>query len=212
VTIVGVVRDFRHYRLPEPMGPALYTPYAIWPGLSQTLVIRTRLSDPYSLVPAVRGVLQRLDPQLALYDIKSMGDAVDESLWRQRLQSEVLGVFAALAVLLAVVGMYGLISYSVAERTREIGVRVALGASPRAVLTLVLSQGLRLLGVGLVLGLAAALLLSRTIASLLYGVTATDVPTLLVVCATLTAVAVIATYIPAVRAARVDPLIAMRAD
>jgi putative ABC transport system permease protein len=212
IRIVGIVRDFRHYRLPQPMGPALYMPYAVWPGLSQTLVIRTQLEDPYSLVPAIRSVLRSLDPQLALYNVKTMRDAVDESFWRQRLQSEVLGVFAALAVLLAVVGIYGLISFSVVERTREIGVRVALGASRRAVLTLVVSQGLRLLVVGLILGLAVALLLSRTIASLLYGVEPTDVPTLLIVCATLAGVTVLATYIPAMRAARVDPLIAMRAD
>ena len=212
MTIVGVVGDFRHYRLPQPMGPAIYTPYAMAASWSQTLVIRTRVADPYALVPAVRATLRALDPQLALYDVKTMRDAIDQSLWRQRLQSEVLGVFAALAVALAAIGIYGLISYSVTQRTREIGVRVALGAPRRAVVGLVMSQSFRLLGIGLGLGLAASVLLSRSIASLLYGVEATDLVTLLVVCGTLIALTVVATSIPAVRAARVDPLLAMRAD
>jgi putative ABC transport system permease protein len=212
MTIVGIVRDFRHYRLPQPMGPALYTTYAMAPSRQQTLVIRTRSGDPYSLVPAVRAVVRALDPQLATWDVKTMRDAVDQSLWRQRLQSEVLGIFSVLALLLATVGIYGLVSYSVAERTREIGVRVALGASRRSVLTLVVFQGLRLLAIGLVIGLAAAMLLSRAIASLLYGVAATDPATFIIVAATLTGVAILATCIPATRAARVDPLIAMRAD
>jgi putative ABC transport system permease protein len=211
-TIVGVVRDFRHYRLPEPMGPALYTTYAVAPGRSQTLTIRTNVRDPYTLVPAVRSALRSLDPQLAMYDVKTMGDAVSQSLWRQRLQSEVLGAFALLALALAMVGIYGLISYSVAQRTREIGVRVALGATRGVVLRLVVAEGFRLLGIGLVTGIGAALLLSRALVSLLYGVTATDVVTLAVVCATLTIVTLIATYVPALRAARVDPLLAMRAD
>jgi predicted permease len=211
-TIVGVVRDFRQYRLPEPMGPALYTTYAVAPSRSQTLTIRTNVRDPYVLVPAVRSALRSLDPQLAMYDAKTMGDAVSQSLWRQRLQSEVLGVFALLALALAMVGIYGLISYSVAQRTREIGVRVALGATRGVVLRLVVAEGLRLLGIGLVTGVAAALLLSRALVSLLYGVSATDVITIAVVCAALTIMTLIATYVPALRAARVDPLIAMRAD
>jgi predicted permease len=211
-TIVGVVRDFRHYRLPEAMGPALYTAYAVAPSRSQTLVIRTRLADPYALVPDVRSVLRTLDPQLAVYDVKTMRDAVDQSFWRQRLESEVLGVFAALAVALAMVGVYGLISYTVAQRTREIGVRVALGAPRRAVLGLVVSQAIRLLAAGLVIGLSVALLLSHTIASLLYGVAATDIVTFVIVAATLIGVTLLATSVPAMRAARVDPLLAMRIE
>jgi putative ABC transport system permease protein len=212
MTIVGVVRDFRHYQLPQAMPPALYTTYAVTPSRSHTLVIRTTLPNPYSIVPAIRARLRALDPQLALYDVKTMADAVDQSFWRQRLQSQVLGVFAVLALVLATVGVYGVISYNVAQRTREIGVRTALGAPRRAVIGLVLSDGLRLLGVALVVGLGSALLLTPAIRSLLYGVEATDTATFLIVGVTLTVLTVAASYVPAARAARVDPLLAMRAE
>jgi putative ABC transport system permease protein len=212
ITIVGVVRDFRHYRLPEPMGPALYTHYATGAGRSQTLVVRTTAGDPYSLVPMIRAAVRELDPQIALYDVKTMDDAVSQSLWRQRLQGRVLGIFAVLALVLATVGIYGVISYSVAQRTREIGVRVALGAQRRNVLALVLGQGIRLVIAGIVLGLAGALALTRALSSLLYGVSSTDLATYATVPALLGGIALIATYLPAARATKVDPLTAIRAE
>jgi predicted permease len=212
ITIVGVVRDFRHYRLPQPMGPAIYSHYATIASRSQTLVVRTTGADPYTLVPMMRAALRELDPQIALFDVKTMSDAVSQSLWRQRLQGQVLGIFAALALLLATVGIYGVISYTVAQRTREIGVRVALGAQRRNVIALVLGQGIRLALAGIVLGLAGAFALTRTLSSLLYVVSATDVLTYATVPLILGAIAVVATYLPALRATRVDPLTAIRAE
>jgi predicted permease len=210
VTIVGVVRDYRHYRLPKPVGPAIYYPYATGLQRTQTLVIRTALPDPLALTPAVRAAVKALDPDVPVYEVQTLGQRVSRSLWRQRLQGQVLGVFAALALLLAVVGIYGVISYAVAQRTRELGVRVALGASRRQVLGLVLRQGARLAVAGVVVGLAGALALARLVASLLYGVGAIDPLTFVAVPIVLTSVALLATYGPARRATRVDPLIAMR--
>ena len=212
ITIVGVVRDFRHYRLPQPMGPAIYSHYATVAGRSQTLVVRTAAADPYTLVPMMRAAVRELDPQIALFDVKTLSDVVSQSLWRPRLQGQVLGIFAALALLLATVGIYGVISYTVAQRTREIGVRVALGAQRRNVMALVLGQGVRLALAGIVLGLAGAFALTRTLSSLLYVVSATDALTYATVPLILAGIAVVATYLPALRATRVDPLTAIRAE
>ncbi len=212
ITIVGVIRDFRHYRLPQPMGPALYTHYATVAGRSQTLVVRTTAADPYGLVPAIRAAVRGLDPQIAIYAVKTMNDAVSQSLWRQRLQGQVLGIFAALALLLATLGIYGVISYTVAQRTREIGVRVALGAQRRNVLALVLGEGMRLVAIGIGIGVLGALAVTRALSSLLYGVSATDVTTYSTVPVLLGAIALAATYLPAARATRVDPLTAIRAE
>jgi putative ABC transport system permease protein len=212
ITIVGVVRDFRHYRLPEPMGPALYMPYGMSPGRTQTLVIRTSLTDPYALVPAVRAALHDVDPKLALYEVKTMDDAVNESLWRQRVQSRVLGVFAVLALLLAAVGLYGLVSYSVLQRTREIGLRVALGAQRSDVLALVYGQGGRLVVAGLAIGLALGALLARALGSLLYDIAPTDLASYALAAGVIAAIAFAALYVPARRAVAVDPLRAMRTE
>jgi putative ABC transport system permease protein len=212
ITIVGVMRDYRHFRLPQEMGAAIFLPASVDPPLTMSLAIRTRLPDPYSIVPLVRGVIRELDPAVPAFRIQTLDEVVSRSLWRQRLQGEVLGVFAVLALILASVGLYGVIAYAVTQRTRELGVRMALGATRRHVLGLVLGQGARLTLVGVVIGTVSALALSRAIASLLYGVTATDPATFLAVPAALTVVAVLATYAPARRAMKVDPLVAMRAE
>jgi putative ABC transport system permease protein len=212
VTIVGVMGDIRQYRLPEPMGPAIYYPYATSPTYTQTLAIRATLADPLALAPAVRAAVRDLDPDVPVYQVQTLEQQVFRSFWRQRMQGQVLGIFAALAVLLAVVGIYGVISYAVAQRTRELGVRIAMGASRRQVLTLVLGQGARLALAGVAVGLLGAFALSRVIASLLYEVDALDPVTFGVVPLLLAAVALVATWVPARRATRVDPLVAIRAD
>lgn len=212
ITIIGVAKEFRHYRLPRPMGPAIYFPQLAAPSAAQTLVLRTSLRDPMALAPAVREVLKKLDPDVPAFQVQTLEQAVSRSLWRQRLQGEVLGTFATLALLLAAVGIYGVISYAVAQRTRELGVRMALGATRGQVLGLVLGQGLRLAVAGVVIGIVAALALSRVVASLLYGVSATDVATFAGVPVALALIAMLATLVPARRATRVDPVVAMRTE
>jgi len=212
ITIIGVAKEFRHYRLPQPMGPAIYFPQLATPSASQTLVLRTSLPDPMALAPAVREVLKELDPDVPAFQVQTLEQAVSRSLWRQRLQGQVLGTFATLALLLAAVGIYGVISYAVAQRTRELGVRMALGATRGQVLGLVLGQGLRLAVAGVAIGIVAALALSRVVASLLYGVSATDLATFVGVPVALALIAMLATLVPARRATRVDPVVAMRTE
>jgi predicted permease len=212
VTVVGVVRDFRHYRLPQPMGPATYYPLTTWPGRQQTVVIRTDLDDPASLAPALRSAVREIDPKVAVYQLQTFEENVLQSLWRQRLQGNVLGIFAALSLALACIGLYGVISYAVAQRTRELGVRIALGATRRNVLILVFGQSGRLVLAGVIAGLVGAYFGVRILESLLYGVQAKDPATFASVPALLAAVALLAAIIPARRATRVDPIIAMRAE
>jgi predicted permease len=211
-TVVGVVRGFRHYRLPQPMGPAVYFPYAAWPMRQEDIVLRTTQADPRALVPALRAAVRELDPQVALYQVQTLEEAVSRSLWRQRLQGSVLGVFAALALALACIGLYGVISYAVAQRTRELGVRMALGATRRDVLWLVFGQSGRLVAAGVGVGLVAAWFATRLLESLLYGVQPADLPTFASVPGCLAVVALLAAVIPAYRATRVDPVITMRAE
>jgi putative ABC transport system permease protein len=213
-TVIGVAPDFRHYRLPEPMGPAMYLAFNEVPGYTMTVVVRTAesVSDPMSLAPRVLGMLKELDSDIPAYEVQTLEMAVDRSLWRQRLQGQVIGLFAALGMILAAIGIYGVISYGVAQRTREVGVRMALGASRSQVVGLVLRQGMLLVGVGLVLGLVAAFGASRALTRLLYGIAPTDLVSFVGVPLVLGVVALLASWLPARRAARVDPLIAMRAD
>ena len=211
-TVVGVVRDFRHYRLPQPMGPAVYFPYATYPSRQQTIVIRTTRADAHSLTTPLRNAVRALDPRLALYQVQTFDEAVSRSLWRQRLQGNVLSIFAVLAVVLACTGLYGVISYTVAERTREVGVRMALGATRGNVLALVFAQSGRLVVTGIAVGVVVAFFATHLLDTLLYGVRATDLTTFVGVPAALGIVAMAAALIPARRATQVDPIIAMRAD
>jgi putative ABC transport system permease protein len=211
-TVVGVVHDFRHYRLPEPMGPAVYYPYALYPVRQQTIVIRTMRSDPHSLIAELRSAVRAINPRLALYDVQTFDEVVTRSLWRQRLQGNVVSIFGALSLVLACIGLYGVISYAVAERTREIGVRVALGATRRNVLSLVIRQSGRLVVTGIAIGIVVAIAAVGILDTLLYGIQSRDVETFVIVPVFLAVVALGAALIPARRATRVDPIIAMRAD
>ncbi|HSA55007.1 MAG TPA: ABC transporter permease [Gemmatimonadaceae bacterium] len=212
MTIVGVVRDFHHWRLPEPVRPAIYLPQLALPWSTQTLVLRTSLADPFALEAGLRRVLRELDPDAPAYQVQSFEQVVWRSLWRQRMPGQVLGVFAVMAMALAAVGIYGVISYAVAQRARELGVRMALGASRGQVALLVLRKGMRLALLGVGIGLVGALLLTRVVERLLYGVAATDPLTFVTVPIGLTVIALVASLVPARRATRVDPVVAMRAD
>jgi putative ABC transport system permease protein len=212
ITIVGVVSDFRHWPLPQPTRPAIYLSQLAEPSLSQTLVLRTSLPNPRSLEHTVRAVLRDIDRDAPAYQVQTFSQLVSTSLWRQRLQGRVLGTFAVMALLLAALGIYGVISYGVTQRTREFGVRMALGATRREVAGLILAQGGRLAAIGIAVGLVAAFSLTTVVEQLLYRVRATDPLTFTVVPLVLAAVAVAASVLPAWRATRVDPSVAMRAD
>jgi putative ABC transport system permease protein len=173
-----------------------------------TIVLRAE-KDPLQLVAAVRSELRQMDPEQPMAAISTMDDLLAGSLARSRFTMLVLGVFAALALVLASVGIYGVIAYSVTQRTQEFGIRMALGANQRDVLRLVLGQGTRLAFLGIGLGVAAALVVTRLMATLLYGVSATDPLTFTAVALLLALVALGACYIPARRATRVDPIVAL---
>jgi len=205
--IIGVVGDIRHRSLAGQPFPAMYFPTrnSGW----MNLVIRTQ-GDPLSIVGAVRKEVQALDPDQPIAAVKKMSDWVDSSVAEPRYRTTLLGMFAALAMILAATGIYGVMSYSVAQRTHEIGVRMALGARQLDVLKLVVRQGMVLTLVGVVLGLLGAFALTRVMQSLLFEVTAKDPFTFVVVAALLIAVAFVACFIPAHRATKVDPLVALR--
>ena len=211
-TVVGVIRDYRHYQLPQPMGPATYFPWMAWPTRGQTVVIRTTLEDPASLLPRLQAAVRAIDPQVPLSEVQTFEEVVSRSLWRQRLQGNVLAIFAVMSLVLACVGLYGVISYAVAQRTRELGVRMALGASRRTVMLMVFGQSGRVVFAGIGVGLVAAFFAVRIMAALLYGVEARDLATFFTVPMVLAATALVATIAPALRATRVDPMTALRSD
>jgi predicted permease len=210
-TIVGVVEDVQSTSLDAPLRPQVYIPEQQMPYPGLSLVIRTK-GDPVTMLPALKREVKALDPRLALANIRTLDDVFAESLARQRFSVTIIAVFAASALLLAMVGLYGVIALSVGQRRREIGVRMALGARPSDVLRLVLREGLRITLVGTTLGLLGAFALSRVVTSLLYGVSATDAPTYAASAAAIVVVTLLATFIPARRATRVDPTSALRAD
>lgn len=211
-TVVGVVRDYRHYQLPQPMGPATYFPWFAWPTRAQTLVIGTTREDPAALAPELRAAVRAIDAQVPVFDIQTFEEVVSQSLWRQRLQGNVMAIFSVMSLLLACVGLYGVISYAVAQRTRELGVRMALGASRPKVMLMVLSQSGRIVIVGIVAGLVIAFFAVRVLAALLYGVDARSLATFLTVPAVLAMTALVATLAPAWRATRVNPIVAIKTD
>ena len=174
-----------------------------------TIVIRTAI-DLESAVAAVRSQVQAIDPQQPVYDFKPMTEVIANSISKQRLSMLLIGIFASVALLLASVGIYGVMSYAVTERTREIGIRVALGARMIDVMRLVVGQGMMLAFIGIGAGLVIALLLTQLIESLLYKVSATDPATFVAITLLLAGVAFVATYIPARRAMKVDPMVALR--
>ena len=205
--IIGVVGDIRHRSLEFQPYAAMYMP-SREPGW-MNIVIRTQ-SDPVTLVPAIREQVKAIDPDQPIAAIRTMDEWIDRSVSAPRYRTTLFGMFAVLAMILAATGIYGVMSYSVAQRTHEIGVRMALGARRWDVLRLVVRQGMMLVLLGLAIGLAGAFALTRVMSSLLFGVTAKDPLTFVAVAAVLSLVALLACYIPARRATKVDPLTALR--
>jgi putative ABC transport system permease protein len=209
--IVGLVADSKWDSVDSQVDPEIFVPYAQIPFASflVTFAIRTA-SNPADVAAAVRRAIWAVDHDQPVIQVRTMQDVVRESLWRQHLSAFMLGIFAAFAVLLAAVGIYGVFSYSVAQRTHEIGIRTALGASRGDILRMVVREGLLLTATGVGAGIVAALALTRLFASLLYGVRPRDPLTFVALSLLLTAVAVLASYFPARRATKVDPIEALR--
>ncbi len=216
--IVGVVGDVKHTSLEADALPHLYVPYhqthrqlLVWLTLNQFLVVRTA-GAPLALAETVRRELQAVDPNVAAADIRVTGYYVDAAAASRRFSLVLLALFAGVALVMAAVGIYGVVSYTAAERTRETGVRLALGARMGDILALVLGEGVKRTGVGIGVGLGAALAASRALQGLLYGVQPTDPATYGGVIVVLVAVALVASFLPAWRAARLDPLVALRRE
>jgi predicted permease len=212
MTVVGVAGDVRRYGLNNDPKPEMYMPYSQKPSASMNLVVRSVSGNPSALLPAIRNEVKAVDPDQPVYAVETMEHVLSQSVASERLSVMLLALFAGLAFLLAAVGIYGVISYSVTQRTHEIGVRMALGASTRDILRLVVWQGMRMVVIGLGLGLLVSLAVTRVMASLLFNVRATDPATFILVSLLLVAVALAATLIPARRAARVDPMTALRCE
>lgn len=211
VQIIGVVRDTKHRSLLEEMPFLVYLPELQEYDGRATLVARTA-GDPSRLIPAVRGAVAELDRDLPVYAVKTMSEQIESTLWQQRMAARLIGVFGLLALLLAAIGIYGVIAHSVAQRTREIGIRIALGAGAGDVMRLILRQGFCLALAGVIVGVGAALALTRLMSSLLYSVSPTDPLTFAFSSMVLAAVALGACLVPARRATRVDPMIALRCE
>jgi len=211
-TVVGIVDDAREWALDKPMVPIAYYSLEQLGGTNLALAVRVKSGSPDSLRVAVEGALRSVDGDVPLFGVAPLTRLVDDSIGTRRLSALLMGLFAGTALLLAALGLAGVIGYSVAQRTREMGIRMALGAARGDVLALVLRQGMGLAGLGVALGLVLSLALAHLLRALLYGVTAYDPWTFAGVAALLSGVALLATWLPARRATRVDPIIALRAE
>ena len=211
MTVVGVVGRVKQDALDADSRMAIYLAHTQRPGRAMNVVLRSG-SDPAALTSAVRKQIREIDPDLPLYNARTMEQRVDESLARRRFSMLLLTLFACLALGLAAIGIYGVIAFLVSQSTREVGIRMALGATPREILMLIVRQGLIVTVIGVVAGLAGALTLTRFMNTLLFGVHATDPLTFVAIAATLGLVAVLASYVPARRAARVDPMVSLRSE
>jgi predicted permease len=213
-TIVGVVSNVRNMGPVAEPAPERYWTYRQG-GLGSTnfpLMIRVGRGDPMAVVNAVRAVIRRVDPTAAIGNVATMPDLIGQSLGRPRFYFSLLGTFAAVAMVLALAGLYGVLSYAVAQRTREIGIRAALGSPRTRLMRLVTGAGLRLVVIGLVLGMVGGLAVTRLMVFMLYGVSPLDLTTWALAVGLMLVAAMAAATIPALRAARVDPLVAIQAE
>ena len=211
ISVIGVVRDMRRGDVKRPIRQEIYIPSLQFTPRTQTLLVRSA-GDPTALMAAVRRELQSIDPQLPLFRVTTLEAQLSDTLSQPRFQATVLAGFAVIALLLAAVGIYGVTSHAVSQRTQEVGIRMAMGAARSDVRLLILRQHVTPALIGVAVGLAGAIALSRLLTSLLYGVRAVDPMTYALVAVSLIAVAVAACWVPASRAMRVDPLVALRAD
>ncbi|MDQ3175353.1 MAG: FtsX-like permease family protein, partial [Acidobacteriota bacterium] len=207
--VVGVARNTKYRNLRETPRMTFYLPLAQSYRPSMDLLVRTT-GDSSQIAPAVQGRLHAIEPALTVFNIRTLFEHVGRSLYVERMESLLLTFFGILALTLTAIGIYGVVAYSVAQRTREVGIRMALGAQKRDVLKIILAQGLALVAWGTVLGLVACYWLARLVSNQLYGISAYDPLTLTSVVVVLIVVALLATYIPARRATKVDPLVALR--
>ena len=210
-TIVGVAAEVRNQSLREPGNHSVYLPYREYSSSTSSYFVRTRagMADPAG---AIRARIAAIDPSIAVSRIRTMEDILSSSVWRERFFATLLASFGGLALLLAAIGLYGVMAYTVSRRTHEMGIRMAMGASAGEIRTMVLLHSGRLIAAGLALGVAGAVAVTRYLAAQLYGVSPTDVPTLLAAVAVLAAAGLAASYLPARRATRVDPMTALRTE
>jgi ABC-type antimicrobial peptide transport system permease subunit len=211
MTIAGVVGVVKQYGAERDSKIAVYFPHLQMAQGSMYLVARTS-TEGAGLAGAIVREIQSVDSNVAVYDVRTMQDRLYDSLARERFSTTMLGAFAAFALLLAVVGVYGVMSYLVSQNTHDIGVRIALGAQRGNIVSLIVRQGMELAGIGIIVGLAGALALTRAMSGLLFGVAATDVATFSTAAVILGVVAFAATVIPARRATGVDPMVALREE
>ncbi|HWP41787.1 MAG TPA: ABC transporter permease, partial [Blastocatellia bacterium] len=208
--IVGVVKDSKHTNVREEFQRFVYIPYTQRPGIGQiTFYVRTA-QEPEAIAATLRREVARHDASLPVFDLRTLREQIDETIFNDRLMALLSSAFGLLATLLAVVGIYGVMSYTVTQRTQEIGIRIALGARTLDVLRMVVGQGMRLIAIGIGVGLAAAFAVARVISSLLYGMGAVDAATFTVAALLLAGIALVACYIPARKATKVDPIVALR--
>jgi len=207
--IVGVLRDAKYASVRDPVPPTMYVPYLQQPRTPQTVFQIRTAGDPTSAIGAIREAVRQIDPNLPLMNVSTQLELVEQRLQQERVFARAYTLFGGLALLLASIGLFGLMSYSVARRTNEIGIRMALGARAQDVLRLVMGESMMLVVIGVGIGLIAAVAARRLVATLLFGLASTDAFTMLGAVTMMVLVSAIAGYLPARRAARVDPLVAL---
>jgi len=211
IEVIGVIKDAKYYSLREQTPRAYYLSFFQRPreGQAGTMLLRS-LADPASAPAAIRDTVRQLDPQVQVVNLRTMNEVVDRSLLQERFVAQLGGFFSLFALLLASIGLYGVMSYATARRTQEIGIRMALGARAADVIRLVLREAMLLVGVGMVIGLGAAIAATRLVANLLFGLSPTDQLTIALAALLTCAVTALAGYLPSRKASRVEPVTAMR--
>ncbi len=210
--IIGVVGNVKHLSLRNDDTPEVYLPQVQVPMSSPTIVVRTKVSNPAALAPALRAELAAIDRGIPLTNVRVFEDYMTRSLARPRFNAFLLSIFAGTALLLTAIGIYGVMAYSVAQRTNEIGIRMALGAAQSSIFRLIVGQAMTLVAISLAIGLAGAFAATRLLSSLLFGVGASDPVTFAAIVLLVSVVAFLAAWLPARRATLVDPMQALRTD